>query len=133
MPEFIDVPGISESLKAKDVPLTPAVVSNGLVFVAGLPPTDLETGEIVRGDIETQTRQVLENLKRTLETAGSDLAHVVKTTITLTNCAYYSEINEVYKEYFKPPYPSRSVITVGSWPMPFDIEIECIAEVIATK
>ena len=129
MPKFVDVPGISESLKAKDVPLTPAVVAGGMVYVAGLPPTDLTTGDIVRGDIETQTRQVLRNLEATLIAAGSDLSHVVKTTITLTNCAYYTEINEVYKEFFKAPYPARSVVTVGSWPMPFDIEIECIAEV----
>lgn len=109
------------------VPLSRAIKAGGFVFVAGIPPYDPETAQLVRGDIETQTRRVLDNLKLTLEAAGSSLDRVVKTTVFCSNSAYFSDINEIYRQYFPQDPPTRTFVTVGSWPGKFDIEIEAIA------
>lgn len=109
------------------VPLSKAVKAGGFVFVAGMPPIDPATGSMVRGDIETQTRRVLENLKLVLAEAGSSLDQVVKTTVFCTNVAYFDVVNAIYRDYFRNDPPARTFVTVGSWPHLFDIEIECIA------
>ena len=109
------------------MPLSPAVKANGFVFVSGMPPLDPDTGEMMRGDIATQTRWSLEAMKRILETAGSSLDRVVKVVVYIANAAYFPTVNQVYAEYFPTDPPARTFVTVGSWPMEFDIEIECVA------
>lgn len=125
--EAIRIPGISEALEAARVPLSPAVKANGFVFVSGTPPLDPETGKVVQGDIVRQTELVMENLKTVLETAGSSLEKVVKVNVFISNSAYYDTVNEIYGRYFPHDPPARTFATVGSWPWPFDIEIECTA------
>jgi reactive intermediate/imine deaminase len=97
------------------------------VFVAGLPAIDVKTGELIRGDIPKQTQLSLEAIKAALESAGSSLEKVVKTTIFITNSAYFQTVNEIYRQYFPKNYPARTFVTMASWPYEFDIEIECIA------
>lgn len=121
------VPVISDVIKKMRVPLSPVVKANGFVFVSGLPPLDLVTGELVRGDIVAQTRLSLENVKRALQAAGSSLDKVVKVTVFITNAGHFNAVNEVYREFFPHDPPARTFCTVGSWPWEFDIEIECIA------
>ncbi len=118
---------LSETLDAARVPLSAVVKANGFVFVSGQPPLDAATGKLVGGDIETQTRAVLDNLKLCLETAGSALDKVVKCNVYVTNIAYYDRVNAVYAEYFPTDPPARTFVAVASWPWEFDIEIECIA------
>lgn len=118
---------LSETLDAARVPLSAVVKANGFVFVSGQPPLDAATGKLVGGDIETQTRAVLDNLKLCLETAGSTLDKVVKCNVYVTNIAYYDRVNAVYAEYFPTDPPARTFAAVASWPWEFDIEIECIA------
>lgn len=125
--EIIEVGELTKAIAARKIPLNAATKANGFVFVSGLPPVDWKTGKLVRGDILTQTRQSLENVKATLEAAGSSLEKVVKTTIYAVNCAYFDEINELYAEYFPTNQPARTFVTVGAWPWEFDIEIEAIA------
>lgn len=128
--QIIDVPGFKQLKDDQGrpiVPLSPAVKAGGFVFVSGLPPINPETGMLIEGDIKAQTRQSLENLKRVLTAAGSSLDKVVKVTVFCTNVAYFKMINEIYREYFAEEPPARSFVTVGSWPIPFDIEIECVA------
>ena len=125
--EAIEVPRISEALKESKVPLSPAVKANGFVFVSGLPPLDPKTGKIAQGDIVAQTELVMENVRAALEAAGSNLDKIVKATIFCSNSGYYDIINEVYGRYFTVAPPARTFVTVGSWPWPFDIEIECTA------
>ena len=71
--ETFRVGKLSDALDAANVPLSPVVKANGFIFVSGQPPLDAKTGELVKGDIRTQTEYVMENLKLCLETAGSSL------------------------------------------------------------
>lgn len=125
--QTIRVGKISEAIEAKKVPLSAVTKGAGLVFVSGLPPLDLKTGELVRGDIIVQTRHCLENVKAALEAAGSSLEKALKVTVYITNCAYFEDVNRVYAEYFTHEPPARTFVTVGAWPWPFDIEIEAVA------
>ena len=128
MKEIIEVPVISETIRKTGVPLSPVVRANGFVFVSGLPGIDLATGRIVQGGIEAQTEASLAAVKHALEAAGSSLDKVVKVTIYASNSAWFAKINAIYARHFGGDAPpARTFVTVGSWPLEFDIEIECIA------
>jgi 2-iminobutanoate/2-iminopropanoate deaminase len=118
---------ISDVINASRAPISAVTKGGGLVFVSGLPPFDLDTGQLVRGDIRVQTRQCLENLKAALEVAGSSLEKVLKVTVLVSNCAYWDDINAIYAQYFVQEPPARTFVTVGSWAQPFDIEMEAVA------
>jgi 2-iminobutanoate/2-iminopropanoate deaminase len=125
--EIVKVGKLTEAIEKRKIPLNAATKAGGFVFVSGLPPVNWKTGELVRGDVLVQTRQSLENVKATLEAAGSSMEKVVKTTIFAVNCAYFDEINAIYAEYFPTNQPARTFVTVGAWPWEFDIEIEATA------
>lgn len=125
--EIIDAPGISKHLKKEGIPLSAVVRAGGFVFVSGQPPVDRKTGKIPLVNISIQTKMVLDNVKVCLEAAGSSLDKVVKCTVYITNAAYFDEVNDVYRKYFKRDPPARVFVNVGSWAQKFDIEIECIA------
>jgi len=72
-----EVPVASAAIRKMGVPLSPVVKAGGMIYVSGMPPLDLETGAIVRGDIAVQTELALKNVKRALESAGSSLEKVV--------------------------------------------------------
>lgn len=121
------IPGISDGLKAAKVPISPVVKANGFLFVSGLPPMDMKTGKIIKGDIVKQTRMSLEAVKYVLKAAGSSLDRVVSVRVYCANAAYFGTINEIYKKYFPKNPPARTFVPVAGWPMEFDIEIECVA------
>jgi 2-iminobutanoate/2-iminopropanoate deaminase len=125
--EVVRVPGVSEFLEQNKVPISPAIKANGFVFVSGAPPADPDKGGFVKGGIEAQTKACLESVKRTLECAGSSLEKVCMVRIYCANSAYFGTINEIYKTYFPKDPPARTFVTVASWPMEFDLEIECTA------
>ena len=104
-----------------------AIISNGFVFLSGQIP--LKDDQIYRGEFKEQVKIVLENAKKILEAAGSSIDKVVKVTIFIRNMERFAELNEVYSEYFKKPYPARAVIEVSRLPKDVDVEIEMIAEV----
>ncbi len=121
------VGAISEALERNKVPLSPVVKAGDYVFVSGMPPINPETGQVESAAIPRQTELVLENVKACLEAAGSSLDKVLKCTVFISNAAYFDIVNEVYARYFPENPPARTFVAVGSWPWPFDIEIECIA------
>ena len=128
--EIIDVPGFEMPTSSDGKPLVPismATKAGGFIFVSGTPPINRETGSFEIMDIQDQTRQSIENIKYILETAESCLENILKLTIFCSNSGYFSQINEVYREYFNQDAPARTFVTVGSWMLPFDIEIECVA------
>jgi 2-iminobutanoate/2-iminopropanoate deaminase len=108
-------------------PYSLGIASGDLVFVSGQIPLDGATGKLVEGDVGAQARQSLENLKAVLGAAGLTFAHVVKTTIFLTDMADFAAVNEAYKGYVVEPYPARSTIAVAGLPMGAKVEIEMIA------
>lgn len=110
-------------------PYSQAIRTGNLVFVSGQLPVDPATGAFAGNDIKTLTRQSLANVKSILETCGTDMAHVVKTTVFLADMADFAGMNEVYAEFFAKPYPARSAVAVKTLPKGALVEIECVAEV----
>ncbi len=108
-------------------PYSQAIEANGFVFASGQLPVDPMTGEFAPGGIKEQTRQSLLNAQSVLEAAGLSLSHVVKTTVFLSDMANFADMNEVYSQFFKEPFPARSAVAVKTLPKNALVEIECIA------
>lgn len=108
-------------------PYSQAINVNGFIFASGQLPIDPATGELAEGGIKEQTRQALANARHILEEGGTDLSHVVKTTVFLADMADFAAMNEVYSTFFSEPYPARSAIAVKALPKDALVEIECIA------
>ncbi len=108
-------------------PYSQALKVGEMVFVSGQIPIDPATGDIVQGDIKTQTRQVLTNLNAVLAAAGSSLEKTVKTTVYITNMDEFSQVNEVYSEFFKDQPPARACVEVSRLPKGVTVEIDAIA------
>ena len=98
-----------------------------MVFASGQVPIDPATDQFVEGGIKEQTRQSLTNAQNILREAGTDLHHVVKTTVFLSDMDNFAAMNEVYAEFFQQPYPARSAVAVKTLPKGALVEIECIA------
>ncbi len=108
-------------------PYSQGVVAAAFVFCSGQIPLDPTSGELNTGPIEGQARLVLENLGAVLDAAGSSYDRVVKTTIFLQDMSDFSKVNEVYAEFFKPPFPARASVQVARLPREAKIEIEAVA------
>ena len=108
-------------------PYSQAIEVNGFVYASGQIPIDPATGQFVEGGIKEQTRQSLTNAQNILKEAGTDLSHVVKTTVYLSDIANFAPMNEVYAEFFSEPYPSRSAVAVKDLPKGALVEIEVLA------
>ncbi len=108
-------------------PYSQAIRTNGFLYVSGQVALDPKTGEIVGSDIRQQTERVLENVKGILEAAGSNMHHVVKTTVFLKDMNEFAAMNEVYAKYFTLAPPARSTVQVARLPKDALVEIEVIA------
>jgi 2-iminobutanoate/2-iminopropanoate deaminase len=113
-------------------PYSQAIVDGDRVFLSGQIPLDPVTGKLVEGDIATQTRRVLDNVKAVLEAAGSNLAAVCKTTVFVTDLGHFAELNRTYAEYFTAAPPARSTVQVAALPLGAQVEIEVIARVTSS-
>ena len=108
-------------------PYSQAVVAGGLVFASGQIPLDPSTGEFVEGGVAEQTVQVLRNLSKVLEAAGTNLSRVVKTTVFLADMNDFAAMNEVYGRYFSEEPPARSTVQAARLPRDARVEIDVIA------
>jgi 2-iminobutanoate/2-iminopropanoate deaminase len=108
-------------------PYSQAVRSGNFVFCSGQIPLDPKSGQIVSGDIATQTRRVLDNIGAVLKAEGLTFENIVKTTIFLTDLGDFQTVNETYGSYFKQQAPARSTVQVSALPKGAKIEIEVIA------
>ena len=108
-------------------PYNQAVRLGDLLFCAGQIPIDPATAISCRGDIKAQTERALENVKAILDDQRLTFAHVVKSTVFLTNLADFAGMNEVYARYFTADFPARSTIQVAALPKGANVEIEVIA------
>ena len=108
-------------------PYSQAIVEGGFIFLAGQGPTNPATGKVEYGDVTSETKRTFENMKAILEAAGSSLDKVVKCNVYLRDIKDFAAMNEVYKTYFKAPYPARTTIQAGALPGGIAVEIECVA------
>jgi 2-iminobutanoate/2-iminopropanoate deaminase len=108
-------------------PYSQAVKAGNMLFVSGQIPIDPKTGEVVKGGIKEQTRQVLENIKAVLEAAGYTLNDVTMAFVFLADMNMFPEYNEVYAQYFKEKPPARVTVQAARLPRDVLIEIAVIA------
>ena len=117
----------TEKAPAAIGPYSQAIEVNGFVFASGQIPIDPATGSFVEGGIQEQTRQALTNARQILQAASTDLNHVIKTTVFLSDIANFGPMNEVYAQFFAEPFPARSAVAVKDLPKGALVEIEVIA------
>jgi 2-iminobutanoate/2-iminopropanoate deaminase len=113
-------------------PYSQAIKVGDLVYTSGQVALDPASGQLVEGGIQEQTVRVLENLKAVLAEAGTDLQHVIKTTVFIKNMSEFAAMNEIYAGYLAPQgvvAPARSTVEVARLPKDALVEIEVIAHI----
>jgi 2-iminobutanoate/2-iminopropanoate deaminase len=120
--ERLSPPGIA----APRGPYSPAVRAGDFIFLAGQVPVDSATNQMSTGDIQHETRLVLNNIKRLLEGVGASLADVVKVGVYLADGSEFAQMNEVYAEFFGEAKPARTTI-VCKFMADIRVEIDCVA------
>ncbi len=110
-------------------PYSQAVIANGFLFASGQVAFNPTTGELVLTDILAETKQVMENIKAILDEAKLGFAHVVKTSIFLSDMQLFSQVNEVYASYFSVDFPARETVAVKTLPRNVNVEISITAVV----
>jgi 2-iminobutanoate/2-iminopropanoate deaminase len=110
-------------------PYSPAIRAGNLLFISGQVGFDPATGALIDGDISAQTDQVMRNIGALLEAAGTDFAHVVRTTVFLADMGEFAAMNAVYARYVVDPPPARSTVQVAALPRNARVEIDVIAVV----
>lgn len=108
-------------------PYSQGVKAGSFIYTSGQLAIVPETGELIKGDIQKETRQCLDNVKAILAEGGASIEDIVKVTVFVTDIKNFSLINEVYAEYFTNHKPARSLVEVSNLPKGGDIEIEAIA------
>jgi 2-iminobutanoate/2-iminopropanoate deaminase len=111
-------------------PYNQAIRCGQFVYTSGQIALDPASGELVGDDVQAQTHRVLQNLQAVLNSAGTSLASVLKTTVFLTRMSDFQAMNAVYATYFEGPVslmPARSTIAVAELPRRALVEIECVA------
>jgi reactive intermediate/imine deaminase len=122
--EWLKAPGMEDM----DLPFSTAVRVDNLLFLSGALGFDRETGALVEGGIQAETRKTLENISETLETFGSSMDKVVKCTVFLADMSEWAAMNEIYTTFF-PNKPARSALGANGLALNARTEIECIAVV----
>ncbi|RXR22903.1 RidA family protein [Flavobacterium stagni] len=118
----------TEKAPAPIGPYNQAVLIGNTLYTSGQIALHPESGELVLNDIETETKQVMENMKAVLEAAGMGFEHVVKTTIFIMNMGDFARINTVYGSYFdEKTAPARETVQVACLPKNVNVEISMIA------
>lgn len=107
-------------------PYAQAIKVGPWVYTSGQIPLTPD-GQLVKGDIQEQTRQVLNNLEAVLKAAGGSLHNVVKTTVFLTDLNQFDQMNQIYGQFFSEHQPARSCVQVARLPKDVLVEIECVA------
>ena len=126
--EIIRIEPFDTNFEKWGAPVSTCTRAGDLVFISGLPPFDPATGELlVNAPFDVQAERILEQLKAALETAGSDLDHVLKCNVLCISADRFKAFNAIYRRYFPKNPPARIFFCVPQWTGPFDIEIDCIA------
>lgn len=108
-------------------PYSQAIEVGNMLFCSGQIAIVPETDEVLTGDVETQTRQVMKNISAVLDKAGYSFNNIVKTTIFLMDMKDFPKVNAIYAESFKELPPARSTVQVSGLPKGVTVEIEVLA------
>lgn len=108
-------------------PYSQAIETKNTLFISGQVGLNPNTGKLMIQDIETETKQVMENLGAILKQANLNYHNVVKCSIFIADMKQFKKINLVYDKYFSQPYPARETVEVSSLPKNANIEISAIA------
>ena len=108
-------------------PYSQAVQFTNMVFTSGQIAIDPATGELNMADLNTETHQVMKNLKEVLAAAGLSFQDVIKTSIFLADMNDFAAVNEIYASYFEGDYPARETVQVAMLPRGVNVEISMIA------
>lgn len=108
-------------------PYSQAVLKGNMLFVSGQIAINPATGDLMTGDIKTEAKQVMENLKGILTEAGLDFSHICKTSIFMKDLNDFAAVNEVYGSYFTSDFPARETVQVSKLPLNVNVEISVIA------
>jgi len=109
-------------------PYSQAIIDGDTIYVAGQGPGNPQTGQLELGDVPSQTRRTLDNMKAILEAAGSSLDKVLRCNVYLKDINDFQAMNQVYATYFSAPHPARTTIQAGALPGGISVEIDCIAK-----
>lgn len=120
-------PVLAEKAPKAIGPYSAAVKTDQFVYSSGQLGMNPQSGDLVDGGIQAQTRQALKNLEQVMLAAGADLSNVIKTTVFLKDMSEFSLMNEVYAEFFTTDFPARSAVQVAALPKNAAVEIEAIA------
>ena len=120
------IPISTEQAPAAIGPYSQAVRRGGFLFLSGQIPLDPATGQIVEGDISTQTRRVFDNLRAVCAAAGGSFDDIVRVGIYLTDLGDFAAVNAVMAENFQAPFPARSTIEVSGLPRGAHVEVDAI-------
>ena len=123
MREILSIPGAPKPIG----PYSQAVKVNGTLYVSGQIPLNPQTGDLVLDSIENATHRVMQNIQALVEEAGMQMKDVVKMSIFIKDMGQFSQINNVYAQYFSGDFPARETVQVADLPMGVPIEISCIA------
>jgi 2-iminobutanoate/2-iminopropanoate deaminase len=108
-------------------PFSPAVQSDGSLYLSGQVAQDPVSGKLVDGDAALQTEQILRNAAAILQAAGKDLSDVVKVGVFLTDMADFRAMNAAYARHFETPYPARTTVAVSALPLGARVEMDFVA------
>ncbi len=108
-------------------PYSQAIQAGNLLFVSGQIATQKSTGNLITGNVQDETHQVMKNLSEVLKAANMDFTQVVKCTIFLKDMNSFPKVNEVYGSYFSSQPPARETVEVSRLPKDVNVEISCIA------
>ena len=115
-----------------DLPFSPAIQVGDLVYISGQASVEKNTGKIISGTIEEEIRRSIDNVKNILNTINLSLDNVINVKAYLAHEKDIKIYNEIYKDFFSAPYPTRTTI-VNALPSFLKFEIDCIAYVLKTR
>ena len=110
-------------------PLSQAMRHGHTVYVSGNVPVDPKSGNLVKGGVGPQTRQVLENVEAILEEAGTSMDNVIRAGVFMTDMDAFGEMNDVYTEFMSDPYPARTAVKAEMANPDIQVEIDVVAAV----
>jgi len=108
-------------------PYSQSVAAGGFLFVSGQIALHPASGQLITGDVESETRQVMANIQAILAEAGLDFTSIVKTSIFLKDMNDFARVNEIYGSYFIDNFPARETVQVAALPKNVNVEISVIA------